>query len=122
MLSSLVENTQIHTPKIKVGDILLLDPMRYHRTNTTDPKGACVFKFVYSDTDSLVRSDHMPAVMWPEVSLYKSLLSSQQDWESFLSKISREINKNSHKSPLISGFYPNNFEYLTRKASELGNK
>lgn len=116
---SQVEASQIHTPTIEVGDLLLIDPMRFHRTNTTLPKGACVFKFVYSDSESLVRPKHIPAAMWPEISLYKSLLSRSNSWDALLSKISTEVKQNGRRSPLISGFYPDNFEYLVKKAEEL---
>lgn len=114
-----VESKHICTPQVEVGDLLLIDPMRFHRTNTSSPKGACVFKFVYSDTDSLLRNSHLPSVMWPEIGLYQSILDSTQGWDQFLAAIANEISLNGPKSPLISGFYPNNFAYLVQKATEL---
>jgi hypothetical protein len=114
-----VESRHIRTPLIEVGDLLLIDPMRFHRTNTSSPKGACVFKFVYSDTDLLLRDFHLPSAMWPEIGLYKSILDSTQGWDEFLAAIANEVFLNGSNSPLISGFYPDNFAYLVQKATEL---
>lgn len=114
-----VESMHIRTPRIEVGDLLLIDPMRFHRTNTSCPKGACVFKFVYSDTASLLRNSHLPSAMWPEIDLYKSLIDSTQGWDEFLAAIANEVSRNGSSSPLISGFYPDNFAYLVQKAAEL---
>jgi hypothetical protein len=114
-----IESRHIHTPRIEVGDLLLIDPMRFHRTNTSSSKGACVFKFVYSDNASLLRDSHLPSAMWPEISLYKSFLDSTESWEEFIAAICRELSHNGSNSPLVSGFYPDNFSYLVQKASEL---
>ena len=114
-----VESTHIRTPRIEVGDILLIDPMRFHRTNTSSPKGACVFKFVYSNTDSLLRQSHLPSAMWPEIALYKSFYDSTQSWDEFLAAVANEVSRNGSNSLLISGFYPDNFAYLVQKATEL---
>ncbi len=114
-----IELGHIRTPTIEVGDLLLIDPMRFHRTNASSQKGACVFKFVYSDSDMLLRDSHLPSVMWPEIDLYKSLIDSSRDWEQFLGAVAQEIALNGVQSPLISGFYPEKFLYLVTKASEL---
>ena len=114
-----VEASHITTPEIRVGDILLLDPLRFHRTNTTAPKGACVFKYVFSTDGALLRENHLPDVMWPELSLYKRLYSPDCPWSEFLDRIRNEVSTNLDKSPLISGFYPENFPYLVEKASSL---
>lgn len=114
-----VEHAHVKTPQINTGDILLIDPQRFHRTNTTIPKGACVFKFVYSDETSLLRIDQVPGIMWPEVALYKDLVSKSQNWTDVLAGIRDEIRQNSIKSPLVSGFYPDQFKHLSEKASLL---
>ena len=114
-----IEFNHITTPDVNVGDILLLDPLRFHRTNTTVEKGACVFKYVYSASSNLIRANHLPEIMWPELSLYKRLYDPSQSWSHFLSLIKHEIFTKFETSPLISGFYPANFPYLIQKASEL---
>lgn len=114
-----VESSYVPTPNVRVGDILLLDPQRFHRTNTSRPKGACVFKFVYSSDDSLARDVQMPAIMWPEVSLYNNLLSKAKDWGNMLGLISEEIDLYSRDSRLVTGFYPDHFDHLVDKARSL---
>jgi len=116
---SSIENDHISTPLISVGDILLLDPARFHRTNTTKPKGACIFKYIISDDSNLVRDNHLPEIMWPELSLYKRMYDPTKEWSDFLKLVKQEISTNSIKSPFISGFYPDNFPYLIKKATSL---
>ena len=114
-----IEENHCSTPLIEVGDILLLDPGRFHRTNTTEPKGACIFKYLVSDDSSLIRAKHLPEIMWPELSLYKSMYDPTKSWIQFLQLVKQEITNNTSKSPLISGFYPENFPYLIEKATSL---
>ena len=118
-----VESGALGTPGITAGDILLIDPQRFHRTNTSIPKGACVFKFVYSDDDCLMSTEAMPEFLWPEVPLYKRLLAaSNGSWEHFLELVQKEITINDRDSALVSGFYPENFDHLSAKAKLLTSK
>ena len=114
-----LEASCIHTGNISVGDILIFDPSLFHRTNTSVPKGACVFKYILGSSDSPIRSSHLPEVMWPELSLYKKLYGDSRDWSEFLSRVEDEITKRHDQSPLVSGFYPDNFDYLNEKARSL---
>ena len=117
----IIEQSHVKTPHINVGDILLLDPARFHRTNTTEPKGACIFKYLTTTDSTLVRANHIPEIMWPELSLYKRIYNPRITWPQFLSSIKDEVLTKSHDSPLISGFYPENFPYLIDRAISLSN-
>ena len=117
--ASEVENSHVPTPQLKVGDILLLDPKRFHRTNTTIPKGACVFKYVFSDDEAPFLVEHMPESIWPEVGIYKALQPSFSQWSLFMSRVIDEIRVKGASSPLISGFYPENFAHLVARINSL---
>jgi len=112
-----VEQEIIQTPTVQVGDLLIIDPLRFHRTNTLQPKGACAIKFLYGDFSSCLRTNQVPAIMWPEVELYNNLVASSNTWEAFQSLIKNEIQSNALSSSLVQGFYPDKFQFLATKAS-----
>jgi len=114
-----VEACRINTPNIAVGDILLINPSLFHRTNTTKRKGACIFKFVMHDENGYFHRDHLPEIMWPELAVYKSFEKHTDNWPRFLKEVQKEVNKNGKESPLVSGFYPSNFDYLVTEAQRL---
>jgi hypothetical protein len=114
-----VEANRIHTPNIRVGDILLLNPRRFHRTNTEKPKHACAIKFILGEAEHWLSSKQVPEIMWPEVGVFNRLVGSAKSWEKVILGIREELKSSKGREALISGFYPENFGLLKEMSKTL---
>ncbi len=114
-----VEASRIHTPKIKVGDILLLNPRHFHRTNTEMPKHACAIKFIFAEQEKWLSSKQVPEALWPEVGVFNRLVGDETDWENVISNIREALKTQEGRDALASGFYPEKLQLLRDAAQTL---
>lgn len=113
-----IEATQLHTPEISVGDLLVIDPRRFHRTNTESAKHALSIKFVAEGPAGFLSSTQVPAEFWPEVELFNDLVQHASDWDGVVEGLRRALQDSDRRAALSAGFYPAKFE-LYRKMAQL---
>lgn len=110
---------QIHTPRIDVGDILVLNPQRFHRTNSHTPKHSIAIKFVMKGPDGFASADQVDPFLWPEVGLFNTLLQDAEPWERFIDGVRRMLRTEQGRKELSAGFYPQKFELYRNKVMSL---
>jgi hypothetical protein len=114
-----LEAGQIHTPQVDLGDILVLDPKRFHKTSTSTPKHALVLKFVMKGPNGLSASKQVDPCMWPEVGLFNDLLRNADPWECFIGGVRRMLGTEQGRKELSAGFYPEKFDLYQRNVMTL---
>ena len=117
--SKSVEEEQIHTPRIKLGDILVLNPRRFHKTNTSVPKHAFALKFVMKGNNGFLSTAQVDPYLWPEVGIFDKLVKRAQSWEDVIDGIRRSLLSETGRKELTAGFYPDKFELYRRMAGFL---
>jgi len=121
LLRSTVEAAQIHTPRIRAGDILLMDPRRFHRTNTATPKHAISFKFVLKGSTGFLSANQVNPCFWPEVSIFNRLMKNTRDWDDFIDRLRLSLSTQAGRKELSAGFYPERFDLYERMAALLSD-
>lgn len=114
-----IEAEQIHTPAISVGDILVLDPKRFHRTNTQSSKHAISFKFVLRGPNGFLSTKQVDPHFWPEVAIFNGLVKKADSWENVIDGIRRALSSEATRTELSAGFYPGKFELYRRMVVSL---
>ncbi|ACK65144.1 hypothetical protein PCC8801_1069 [Rippkaea orientalis PCC 8801] len=114
-----IEQERIHTPTIQVGDILTINPKRFHKTNTSEAKHSLVIKFVYEGSNGLLSDSPMPSEFWPEVGIFTNLVNQSTDWNQVLSGLREELKTPESRKALSAGFYPEKIDLYQRMAQTL---
>jgi hypothetical protein len=114
-----IEASATHTPEIHVGDVLAINPRRFHKTNTSTPKHSFVIKFVHEGAAGVLSEKPVPPLFWPEVELYTRLVRGSSSWDDVLDGIRRELTVPTSRKALSAGFYPEKLELYKRMASSL---
>ncbi len=114
-----LEAGQVHTPQVDCGDILVLDPKRFHKTSTNAAKHALVLKFVMKGPQGFSATKQVDPCMWAEVGLFNELLRNADPWESFIDGIRRMLDTEQGRKELSAGFYPEKFDLYRRNVMSL---
>jgi hypothetical protein len=114
-----VEAAQSHTPKIRTGDILILNPRMFHKTNVTAPKHAFAIKFVFGSRPGHLAPKQVPSMFWPEVKTFNDIVKRAADWNGVVGGIRSALKSPDGKEKLSSGFYPEKFELYKRRVRDL---
>jgi hypothetical protein len=114
-----VEAAQLHTPTINVGDILLINPKLYHKTNVDTPKHAFALKFVYGSRKGALSPTQVPSLMWPEVKTFNEVVKASETWEDVVDGLRNQLKTEEGRKKLSSGFYPDKFELYQRMVQTL---
>lgn len=114
-----LEAAQVHTPQVDRGDILVLDPRRFHKTSTSVPKHALVLKFIMRGPQGLSATKQVDPRMWPEVGLFNELLRNAEPWECFIDGVRRKLDTAEGRKELSAGFYPEKFDLYRRNVMAL---
>ncbi|HVL57873.1 MAG TPA: hypothetical protein VM491_15350 [Burkholderiaceae bacterium] len=101
-----IEARRVTTPTVEVGDILLLDPKKFHKTNTTAPKHTIVIKFAFETPNGFRAANPVPSLFWPEVRLFNRLLAQSPDWTQFLEQLRAALQNPEARRDLSAGFFP----------------
>jgi hypothetical protein len=101
-----IEAEKLDTPVVEEGDILLINPKRFHKTNTTAPKHAIVIKFVLEGENGFLSREQVPAMFWPEVGMFNRMLKSASDWDGFLAALREKLHTPEGRKALSAGFFP----------------
>jgi hypothetical protein len=114
-----VELGQIHTPQIRRGDILVLNPKRFHRTNVNIPKHVIALKFVMEGKSGFLSATQVDPCLWPEVDMFNKLVKNARDWESVVDGIRLSLKSEAGRKDLSAGFYPDQFDVYRRMVASL---
>jgi hypothetical protein len=114
-----VEAARIDTPPVALGDVLLINPRRFHKTNTTAPKHAMVIKFVIEGAQGLLSKTQVPAMFWPEVGMFNAMLKGAENWDGFLAALRDKLGTEEGRKALSAGFFPEKIDLYKRMARTL---
>jgi len=116
---SRLESAQVQTPEIDRGDILVLDPKRFHKTNTSVPKHALVLKFIFKGPRGFSAAKQVDPALWPEVGLFNELLRDADTWDNFIAGLRRMLRTEQGRKSLSAGFYPEKFDFYRQNVTSL---
>lgn len=105
-----IEAGKVSAPHVTAGDILILNPKKFHKTNTTVPKHAIIIKFVANDASGVLSDAQVPAMFWSETSLFNTLVKSAADWEDVLTSLRQKLDTPEGRKVLSAGFFPEKIE------------
>ncbi len=115
-----IEARQMHTPEINVGDILLINPKLYHKTNVETPKHAFALKFVYGGSrKGCLSPKQVPSILWPEVKTFNEVINNSPTWDDFVDGLREQLKTEDGRTKLSSGFYPEKFDLYRRMVETL---
>jgi hypothetical protein len=112
-----MESEKIEPPRIHAGDILLLNPKKFHKTNSTAPKHALVLKFVIEGEDGFFAKEKVPPIFWAETGIFTELLKKADTWADFLAALRLELTTEKGRKALSAGFFPEKMD-LYKKVVE----
>lgn len=114
-----VEAEAIHTPLIEMGDILLLNPGRFHKTNTQTAKHAIALKFLLRGREGFLSTQQVDPTFWPEVAVLSDLVRRSGNWNQVIKEIQRALSNEESRKSLSAGFYPEKFDLYRRMVATL---
>lgn len=101
-------------PDVELGDVLLFDPCRFHRTSGGLPRHCHVTKFVVGDLRDCLSDQQVPELFWPEVGLLDGLVRTADTWADVLEGLRRALRDEEGRRALTAGFYPDRFPLYER--------
>ena len=113
-----LEAERIHTPEVRIGDMLVINPRRFHRTNVETPKHCVAIKFVYGGDHGILSDKQVPAMLWPEVKIFSKLVRENDRWEDVVQGIREALRTEAGLKALNAGNYPEKIE-LYKKMVQL---
>jgi hypothetical protein len=114
-----MEAEKIETPLIQEGDILLLNPKKFHKTNTTVPKHALVLKFVIKGKEGFFSESKVPPMFWSEIAIFTELLKKSDKWDDFLESLKQELKTPKGRKALSAGFFPEKIDLYKKMVATL---
>lgn len=105
-----VDAMALHTPRIARGDVLAIDPGRFHRTHVSSPKHALAIKFLFKGDAGFLSKQQVHPILWPEVKTFNKLVKGKADWSEVLDGIRDALKTEEGRKVLSSGFYPAQFD------------
>jgi len=114
-----IETSQIPTPTINVGDILVINPKIFHKTNISTPKHAFALKYVYGSRKGCLSPTQVPSLLWPEVRTFNTVVANSDGWDDVVAGIREQLTTEDGRTKLSSGFYPEKFDLYRRMIAAL---
>lgn len=115
-----IEANQNRTPKINLGDILVINPKLFHRTTIDAPKHAFALKFIYGAAEKkCLSSTQVPSMFWPEVKTFNDVIKAAPTWDHFVDGLRDQLKTEDGRTKLSSGFYPDKFGLYRDKVQAL---
>jgi hypothetical protein len=114
-----IEATRVRTPRIEVGDVLVINPRRFHRTNVEVPKHSIVIKFLFAGENGMLSAERVPSIFWPEVKIFSKLAREHSNWDDFIEGIRGQLKTEKGRSALSAGFYPEKIALYKRMVKTL---
>jgi len=117
--TSAIQAKELHTPTIRVGDILAFDPKQFHKTGANAPKHAIALKFVMKGKQGFLSRNQVDPGLWPEVDTFNGLIAQSPTWENVIDGIRKKLANENDRKTLSAGFYPELFELYGRMIETL---
>jgi hypothetical protein len=114
-----IEATRLDTPRIEVGDTLLLNPKKFHKTNTTVPKHAMVIKYAFEGENGFRSPTQVPSMFWSEVAMFNSMLKDTANWDDFLAAVRQKLKTPEGRKALSAGFFPEKISLYQKMVATL---
>ncbi len=114
-----IETSKIEAPAVTLGDILILNPKRFHRTNVMAPKHVLAIKFLAEGDNGLLSPMQVPGMLWRETKFFNDLVKSAASWDDVIDGIRRQLTTAEGRKALSAGFFPEKLELYSRKVREL---
>lgn len=93
-------------PDVKVGDILILNPKKFHKTNIMTPKHALAIKFVVKGPNGFASKMQVKPLFWPETKLFNELLAAADSWDNVIGLLRNKLMTENGRKILSAGFFP----------------
>jgi hypothetical protein len=116
---SRIEAAKILAPDVRVGDVLVLNPKKFHRTNATTAKHILAVKFLASGTSGLASPMQVPGMLWKETSFFNEILKSAIEWSDFTEGVRQLLNTEEGRKALSAGFFPEKLSLYRKMVAEL---
>jgi hypothetical protein len=114
-----IEAEKIDTPIVKVGDILVINPKKFHKTNTTAPKHAIVIKFVVKGQKGVLSEAQVPKMFWSEIALFNDLVNKSSQWDDVLVALRQKLQTPDGRKALSAGFFPEKIDLYRKMVQTL---
>lgn len=114
-----IESAKIDTPSVRTGDILVLNPKKFHKTNVTTPKHAFVMKFIVDDEAGILSDMQVSELFWGETALFNRLLKQNSDWAHVLDGLREKLKTAEGRKTLNAGFFPEKIDLYKEMVSRL---
>lgn len=101
-----IEAEKIDTPTVHVGDILVLNPKKFHKTNVTTPKHALAIKFLVRGEKGLLSEMQVSEMFWAETALFNKLMKDADRWDDVLGELRKKLETPEGRETLGAGFFP----------------
>jgi|GEM_PF-2309162 len=113
-----IEAGRVDAPDVSLGDILILNPRRFHRTNATKPKHALAIKFLAKANGEILSDAQVPSLFWKEVKLFNKLVKTADSWDGVIGGIRSLLKTEDGREALGAGFFPEQLERYRRAVNE----
>ncbi len=114
-----IEATKIEAPDVSVGDILVLNPKRFHRTNIQSPKHIIAFKFVALPETGFLSEQQVPSLLWPEVEIFNKAVRGNTVWGGVLDDLREAMTTEKGRKALSAGFFPERLPFFRENVAKL---
>ena len=116
-----IEAGKVAAPDVRVGDILVFDPGRFHKTNIESPKHIISFKFVAKtkDNDSFKSPMQVPGMFWPETKIFNDAIKASDSWSEVLDRIREALSTSKGREVLTAGCFPDRIELFREKVKTI---
>lgn len=114
-----IGSNKIAAPNVTVGDVLLLDPKKFHKTNIKAPKHAIAIKFVAKGGHGFRSSMQVPSMLWPETKVFNTILKHADNWDNVIAYIRTALSQPKERQALSGGFFPERLSLYREKMTEL---
>lgn len=116
-----VETGKVEAPDVRVGDILVFNPGRFHKTNIECPKHIIAFKFVAKTDggDGFKSKMQVPGMFWPETKIFNEAIGSSDSWDEVLDRIRQALATEKGREILTAGCFPDRIELFREKVNTI---
>ena len=115
---SAIEAARIDAPDVALGDILILNPRRFHRTNASRSKHVLAIKYLAKTDGDILSKAQVPSLFWKEVKFFNKLVKNAGDWDAVIDGIRELLKTEDGREALGAGFFPEKLELYRRAVNE----
>ena len=114
-----IEAARIDAPDVSVGDILVLNPRRFHRTNCKTSKHVLAIKFLAKSEGEILSNAQVPSMFWKEVKLFNGLVKNANGWDEVIDGVRDLLKTEDGREALGAGFFPEKLALYRQAVGDL---